>query len=246
MKRQISFLLALFFFLIFRYHDAMAARRYFLWDKISSQCVPNYIRDGSYSPCAMVDLKNGYVIYKVDGDKYQYLLLPTEKISGIEDPKLMGTRRNYFYQAWQSRVFLVRKIGKNINDQDILVAINAKNERTQDQLHLHISCISEATRAAFETEALKRATFDWSHEPTEINGRSYYYRKMNLEQARDGYFFKIIKGEVDSLHMNIAWTGVALANLDPQTFIVLLAAGGPGQGGAGEELEDHTCRVASP
>lgn len=27
-------------------------------------------------------------IYKVDNDKYQYLLLPTDKVTGVEDDKL--------------------------------------------------------------------------------------------------------------------------------------------------------------
>ena len=221
----------------------MTDDRNMLWNKIASQCIPHYMHDGTYGPCALVDINRGFVVYKVDGDKYQYLLLPTDRITGIEDVSLLITQHNYIYEAWQSRAFLLAKIGKNLSERDIVIAVNAKNARTQDQLHLHISCISGATRSAFDSGVFSGATSSWSTTAIKINSRPYFYRKISEEELKKGNFFKLIKDKVDLINGNIAWTGAALINLDSGNFVILLAVGSIFRGGAGEELQDHECGV---
>ncbi len=61
--------------------EALAVDHDILWKRISGQCLPNYQARESYSPCAFVDTAHGYVLYKVDRDPYQYLLLPSERIT---------------------------------------------------------------------------------------------------------------------------------------------------------------------
>lgn len=122
--------------------NACAADRNILWNKIHLQCVQNYLDKDVYAPCALVDLDKNYTIYKVDGEKYPYLLLPVQKISGIEDAQLLSSGAlNYFYLAWQSRTFLTSALERSLAERNISLAINAANARSQDQLHIHISCL---------------------------------------------------------------------------------------------------------
>src|SRR5579863_230928 len=75
-----------------------------LWKMIDQQCVPNWREYGDAKPCAKVDSDKGYVVLKdLIGDT-QYLLMPTAKITGIDDAAVLAPNaRNYFADAWSER-----------------------------------------------------------------------------------------------------------------------------------------------
>src|ERR1700722_9142029 len=61
-----------------------------LWKIIHDKCLPNEEQHGQPAPCPTVDLSNGkadgFVVLKARGGGTQYLVMPTAKITGIEDP----------------------------------------------------------------------------------------------------------------------------------------------------------------
>lgn len=82
----------------------------------------------------------------------QYLLMPTAKITGIESPQvLQPDTANFFALAWQARHFMADKLGKPIDDAAISLAINSEYGRTQNQLHIHISCLQPAVKPGWHS-----------------------------------------------------------------------------------------------
>lgn len=224
---------------------ARSADRDALWSKVNQQCVPDYINNDTYTPCALVNVDEKYVIYKVDNDKYQYLLLPTEKISGIEDEKLLNEKQNYIYRAWQSRTFLTEKLNKKIKERDIALTMNAKNARGQDQLHIHISCLSPSARKTIDAIDIKSIGEHWSTKAIEINPYSFYFKKISLGELKKDNIFKLIKSKADQIGADMNYSGVALVNIDINTFMILLSPGTVDKGVSAELIQDHECSIAN-
>ncbi|QRR07568.1 CDP-diacylglycerol pyrophosphatase [Burkholderia sp. MS455] len=224
---------------LFTGKHAMADDRNALWNKINHQCVPDFSHGDEYAPCALVDANRGFVIYKVDNDAYQYLLLPTRKITGIEDPKLLEPGPNYLYLAWLSRTFLMERLGKPIRERDVALTVNASNARSQDQLHIHISCLSAEARSAIN-QTIKSG----SNAPIRIGSHYFFHQKISISDLKTDNLFKIVRGKVAWAKGNIAYSGAALVNLDPTTFLLLWSSGNKQHGIFAEQIQDHSCAIA--
>ncbi|VCV66264.1 CDP-diacylglycerol pyrophosphatase [Klebsiella pneumoniae] len=57
--------------------------------KIVLQQCPHQQQQQNPSPCAEVNLKGGYVLFKDRNGPLQYLLMPTYRINGTESPLLL-------------------------------------------------------------------------------------------------------------------------------------------------------------
>jgi len=240
MKFLTKFLLCSSFLFIFS--NAAKADRDFLWKEIGGVCVPAYKTDDVYVPCAMVNLDHQYAVYKADSDPYQYLLIPTGKVTGIEDLQLQQpTEPNRFFDAWQSRGFLTQRVGKPIREHMIALAVNAANARTQDQLHIHISCLSPETRKIIAGLPASQLNGQWSTTSVEIATYRFFYKKLTLDELKKENLFITAKAKVDQEKGVFAYTGIALVNLDPDNFLLLTGIGTEQKGIAAEHLEDHQC-----
>ena len=62
-----------------------------LWNIVNGQCVPDQSNNGDPAPCALVDLDGGeprgYAVLKDLVGATQFLLIPTERVTGIEESK---------------------------------------------------------------------------------------------------------------------------------------------------------------
>ena len=104
--------------------------------------MPQLKNNSLKSPCLKVDQQHKYVIYKDIKGPLHNLLLPLDKISGIESPILQQKNtENYFTLAWQNRGLFIKSANKPINEQFLYLAINSKYGRTQEQLHIHLACL---------------------------------------------------------------------------------------------------------
>ncbi|KIS41382.1 CDP-diacylglycerol diphosphatase [Kosakonia radicincitans] len=219
------------------------ADRNILWDKVHNQCEVNYTTNSLYAPCALVDENNGYVYYKVDNDNYQYLLLPLAKITGVEDPQLLADNLPpYLYMAWWGRDLVSEKTGRKVKEKNIAIAINALNSRTQDQLHLHISCLAPAVRTALDSVTNYSTT--WAQFPLQLQGNTYNYRKVTLDELKQKNLFKEINDKVVADGKQMKYTTIALINLDSSDFLLLETSGNDTTAIAAETLQDHTCAIA--
>lgn len=77
---------------------------------VLQQCVPHQQQQQNPSPCAEVNLKGGYVLFKDRNGPLQYLLMPTYRINGTESPLLLDPLTpNFFWQAWQGREIMSQR-----------------------------------------------------------------------------------------------------------------------------------------
>lgn len=221
------------------------ADRNVLWDKVNGACVPGYVNKDTYQPCSLVDMNEKIAIYKVDNDKYQYLLLPTDRVTGVEDDKLQKSRLpNYLYDAWLAKTFLTERLGKPIKERFISLALNPQNARSQDQLHIHISCLSGTANEVLSKIPKSKLNTTWSKEQVTIPPYSYYYRKVSLNELINGSLFKSVSDKVKKEKGRMEYTGVGLVNRTPESFIMLVGIGTIAKGVSAELIQDHECQIA--
>ena len=129
-----------------------AGRRNMLWTVVHGLCVPAEKLVGTPAPCLRVDVSagdaRGYAVVPVPHVAGELLLVPTAKISGIEDPALLAPDApNYWAAAWRQRDLLAARLGRPIGRADIAMAVNSLHARTQDQLHIHVGCVAAGVKA---------------------------------------------------------------------------------------------------
>jgi CDP-diacylglycerol pyrophosphatase len=221
-----------------------------LWKITDQKCVPNEREHGQPAPCAKVDLERGYVILKdIVGDT-QYLLMPTAKITGIEDPAvLLPGAANYFADAWNERHYTVEAAKGDLPRDDLSLAINSIYGRTQNQLHIHIDCIAPAVHDALQKNIAALGT-KWAPFPEPLAG--HHYRALLVSgDGLDG---------TDPFTLVADGVPGARAAMGKETLLVVgatLPGGAPGfvilgdqadlaaaDHGSSEELQDHSCALA--
>lgn len=103
MKKTIKLLLKIFFALLLSrliYFAYLKINNDKLWQTINQQCIPEFKNGSLQSPCIKVDQQHRYVIYKDIKGPLHDLLLPLDKISGVESPILQQKNtENYFMLA---------------------------------------------------------------------------------------------------------------------------------------------------
>jgi CDP-diacylglycerol pyrophosphatase len=220
------------------------ADRDVLWKIVHDRCHVGYQRTGIYAPCALVDEGSGTALYKADYDPYQYLLLPLVPVSGIEDPALQEpATHNYLQDAWAARVLVTSRLNNTLPESDILLAINPQNARTQDQLHIHISCASPTTAAALkEVDATEYGR--WKPLSTELDGQTYQALAVTGDTLKSKNLFQDVYAKVTGDGRKMEHAAVAIVNVAPDQFLLLLAEGTQNQPIAAEALQDHNCSLA--
>jgi len=225
-----------------------------LWKIISEKCLPNEREYGQPAPCAVVDIDGGdvqgYVVLKDrDGDT-QYLVMPTAKITGIEDPAVLAANApNYFADAWLQRRYTIDAAKAALPRNAISLAVNSTFGRSQNQLHIHIDCVRADVRDAVQRQ-LASIGDKWAPLAEPLAGHRYRAVRVAGEDL-DGFNpFKRLADGVPG----------AREAMGKQTLVVLgaeLPGGGPGfvilndevnlpvnDRASGEELQDHNCAIA--
>jgi CDP-diacylglycerol pyrophosphatase len=121
---------------------AQAANPDALWEIVSRQCMPNMSAHDDPAPCRLVDRQRGFSILKDIVGPGQFLLIPTQRLSGIESPELLvPDAPNYWAYAWEQRHRVGQALGRKLTREQIGLEINSAAARSQLQLHIHIDCI---------------------------------------------------------------------------------------------------------
>lgn len=219
-----------------------------LWKIVSQQCVPNMEANQDPKPCIQVDTHAGFVVYKDMHGPLQYLLMPTAKISGIESPQILATSSpNYFLEAWQARHFMADKYGAPIDDANISLAINSKYGRSQNQLHIHISCLKPQVKAAL---AAHEADFrpQWQPLPDGLLGHDYLVRRTTATELQHLGAFRLLADEVTGARGQMGSYGLAMTALPNGEFLLLASKASLTKvhRASVEELQDHECKLLLP
>jgi len=224
-----------------------------LWHIVHDQCVPDEVVHAQPAPCAEVVLiggvDHGFVVLKDKHGLEQYLLMPTQDITGIEDQRVLAPGAvNYFAAAWTARSLVEARIGHALPREDLGVSVNSIYGRSQDLLHLHIDCLAPATVAALSTAA-PRLTARWSREPLILDGHPYLALALAGDDLKADPFKLLARGVPGAAAHMGAWTLVlagARGRGGTPSFILLASEADPlmGRFASGEELQDHDCAVA--
>jgi CDP-diacylglycerol pyrophosphatase len=219
-----------------------------LWHVVHDRCVPNEQQNHDPAPCTQVDLAHGYVVLKDYIGSRQFLLIPTARVSDIEDKAILAPDAlNYWDAAWQERRYVEQRAGHALPRDFLSLAINSTTGRSQDQLHIHVDCLrSDVHAAQLQHQAVIGA--QWSNFPVPLAG--HRYRAMRLSGAELGTVnpFNLLSSDVPQADMGKHTLVLAGADFAPdQPGFILLDDHADlitGDFGSGETLQDHDCALA--
>ena len=178
------------------------------------------------------------------------LLVPMRKISGIESPELLSSDSpNWWKLAWDARSFLIERTQGRISRNDIALAINSRNARSQDQLHIHVACIDSGIRA--KLAPFERAvTSTWSRFPIRLASESWLAMRVEEDDLESNPFRLL--GSLDSASRGLMgdW-GIAVLAWNfadgADGFLIFATRHNEAlaESGSGVALLDQNCAVAT-
>lgn len=225
-----------------------------LWKIVDGKCVPHEATAHDPSPCSEVDLSHGaargFAVLKDINGVAQFLLIPTERIGGMEDKAILAAdATNYWAAAWQARTFVEGRLHTTLPRDGFALAINSLVGRSQNQLHIHIDCIRPDVRDALRAN-LDRIGETWTPFPVPLAGHDYRAIRINQATLEQIDPFRVLAAGDASARADMAiHTLVLVGEVFPdgaKGFVLLddhvdLATG---DRASGEQLEDHACAVA--
>lgn len=222
-----------------------------LWKIIHDRCVPHQQDAAVPSPCALVAVDQGYAILKDITGPSQFLLIPTERVTGIEDPRVLAPGApNYFALAWNNRHFTEDRLHRTLPREAISLAINSAYGRSQNQLHIHIDCIRGDVAEALRAHEAEIGDA-WSTLAPPLAGHRYRVRRVRGDSL-DGTnpFTLVATRDADAAaamgRQTIVVTGARFKDGGAGFYILNDEASlGDLDTGSGEELQDHACAAAA-
>ena len=212
--------------------------------------MPDEKDNHSPRPCEEVNLAGGYAVLKDIVGNTQFLLIPTTRVSGIESPKILAPNApNYWEAAWQARRFVDERARRTLPRNDIGLAINSISGRTQNQLHIHVDCMRLDVIAALREHASAIGP-TWTKFPVPLAHHQYMAMRLaqpNLDNVNP--FVLLADGvpgaRADMGHETLVVVGDTYQGHDDFVLLAGHASPATGNWGVGEQLQDHSCAVAT-
>lgn len=230
-----------------------------LWKIVHGRCVADQQTNHLPAPCASIDLDGGSAVLKDIEGASQYLLIPTARITGIESPAILAPDApNYFARAWAVVPLVDDRLHRTLPRQDLALAINSESGRSQNQLHIHVDCIRPDIRAALDHAAPAIRT-TWRTLPQRLALHRYRAIWLPGDTLADTTNpFRVLASSLADPSAEMGRHTLVLVGASRHGrpgFILLDGKAGllsttlsPAiklGSGSGEELEDHTCRIAN-
>ncbi|HLH90319.1 MAG TPA: CDP-diacylglycerol diphosphatase [Xanthobacteraceae bacterium] len=220
-----------------------------LWKIVSGQCVPNQQQHRNAAPCAEVDLtggvERGHVVLKDLVGNTQFLVIPTARVTGIEDPALLAANApNYWAPAWGARFYVFARAHQELPRDAIGLAVNSMQGRSQNQLHIHVDCVRPDLRRYLLRHA-RRIGPRWGDLGEAVNGHRYLAMRVPNRDLAGLDPFEVLARNIPAARQHMGnWTLVVVGL--PRGFVLLAGHVNPATNdpGSGEELLDHDCALA--
>ncbi len=216
-----------------------------LWKIVGGQCVPDAREHGNPAPCASVDLDQRYAVLKDINGRAQHLLIPTDRVAGIESPEILyAGAPEYWSFAWAAGRYVDAKLKMPLAPTQLGLEINGSTRRSQNQLHIHIDCMrTDVTDALLNY----RDTPPGSWRNATLDGAQYRItRVMSLSDRNNP--FRVVERSLDAHHgmstQTILVTGAGADTARDGWLIVNSSLDLPGGTGTAEGLLDHHCALA--
>lgn len=207
------------------------ASRGALWTVVQA-CLINHALTSAAFPCLDVDVSDGrergYVIVRSPLSVSNLILAPTRPIIGVEDPSLQAfDAPNYFEDARNSLRFLQGARQKPLARDDIVLAVNSRQSRTQDQLHVHIGCLYANAKQTVRALAPALSESRWIPLGRPFHGLEFWGRLLVQENLVGVNPFRLaaearLSASEDRSQLTIAVAGIRLP--DGRDGFVLLAS----------------------
>jgi CDP-diacylglycerol pyrophosphatase len=219
-----------------------------LWKIVHDKCVPNQQQHRSPAPCMEVDLTGGvargHVVLKDIAGDTQFLVIPTAKVTGIDDPALLAADPpNYWAPAWIARFYVFARARRELPRNAIGLAINSVTARSQNQLHIHVDCVQPDLRRYLARRG-GRLRQRWTDLGERYHGHRYLARRLDRHDLAGVDLFALLARIPGAREHMGDWSLAAVGM--PRGFVLL--AGHVDQAaqdrGSGEELLDHDCALA--
>jgi len=226
-----------------------------LWEVVHNVCVPGQLQDHDPKPCLKVDLNGGidrgFAILRDPRGGTQFLLIPTARIAGIESPIVRELdAANYFAFAWEVRTNINEALHQNLPRDEIGLAINSGVSRSQDQLHIHFSCVrADVFEALHKNE--KRIGNHWAPFHVPLFGQHYMAMWVPGEHLSPHNPFRLLTEGMPNAALNMADRTLVVMGFTraegTQGFVILAGELNVQKGDLanGEELLDHSCHIAA-
>jgi CDP-diacylglycerol pyrophosphatase len=228
-----------------------------LWQLVHDVCLPAALQ-GTYPPLPCIEVTRpsdpvqGYVVFKDRDGRYQYLVMPLARITGIESPALLAAdARNYFADAWEARLYVEAALHRGLSRDAVSLAVNSAQGRSQDQLHIHVDCIRTDVHAVLQ-QHLPEISGAWRTLSEPLPPYGHVYRAMWLDgEALIASPFKLLAQSLPAgtrmAEQSLAVVGARKPTGEPG-FVLLNGHvdGSAKDRGHAEELQDVDCAIASP
>lgn len=222
---------------------ARAADPNILWIIVHDRCRTS----AQHVPCLEYHRNAGYALLKDIVGKTQLLLLPTARITGLEDPQILSPAAPTYLQfAWDATRIVQALAQTALPPEDLSLAINSLHGRTQNQLHVHIDCLKPAVTAQIHAH-LADIRDHWAPFPARIGAAPYQAMRIPTLQQPGGTPFQLLARAVpDMSRATLAVVSIINPTGEPE-FVLLGSSYDPLIPGSGvaEELQDHTCVLAT-
>ncbi|WP_179046767.1 CDP-diacylglycerol diphosphatase [Nostoc sp. TCL26-01] len=223
--------------------NSQPSDRDYLWKKVQT-CIKNQQDKNNPSPCLYVDLQKKYAVAN-GSHQVEYLLLPTNKVSGIDDPQILKQNSpNYWQYTWEkANEYIPQKESKVKYRNQIGLAINSQESRMQDQLHIHMSCIDKDVSFRLDkAEQNKQITSQWTQTPNiSLKGHQYSVKILENDSLKYNNPFHLVAKIVTPSEMG--HQSIAIAGRKKQGFYIIKDQSQGLHKAAAEELLDENCQT---
>jgi CDP-diacylglycerol pyrophosphatase len=192
--------------------------------------------------CRVYDKKDDYVIIKDNSVRkpQSYLIIPTRRVTGIEDGAITQAPVVDFWQyGWaQSRTY------PGYPPADTAMAINSARSRSQNQLHIHISCVRPAVRKALDQAEI--GFFPAKPVTLRLPPHDHLYRAIKVTGLSGEQSPFLVFQADPAIKDNMADQSIAVVESSiAGQYVVLDTQVDGGNPGHAEELLDQTCQSAT-
>jgi CDP-diacylglycerol pyrophosphatase len=256
---QVLSALAIFICAAFLLAEVLAGQielpRNALWEVVHNVCVPGQLQIHDPKPCLKVDLSGGidrgFAILRDPRGGTQFLLIPTARISGIESPVVRELdAANYFAYAWEVRTNINEALRRDVPRDEIGLAINSGVSRSQDQLHIHFSCVqADVFKTLHKNE--RNIGNHWARFKVPLYGQHYMAMWVSGEHLSPHNPFRLLAEGLPNATSNMADRTLVVIGFTrsegTQGFVILAGELNVPNGDLanGEELLDNSCQIAA-
>jgi CDP-diacylglycerol pyrophosphatase len=214
-------------------YAANLASRNLLW-QVARVCALDQSTIGSPLPCLEANVGAGYAVLRPPFGRPDTILTPLKAIKGLEDPQLQAADApNYFALAYGARRWAVP------GPRRVALAVNSRLARSQDQLHVHIGCLSAEFAGRLSDRALGPRALEWFRAGDMAPGLELWTYRGGREIAALAPFH-LLKGLLGDEKV-LARTTLAVVET-PADFVIVAMRSRPGGWYAvAEDIVDARC-----